>query len=131
QHRYGERIAAGRRRAAAARELRRDLDGDPARRLRYSDVALLAPEADRLIVDMRRPFAALTTPATLAVSLALALAAARATPAAAQGAPAAAQATATAAQPGASSPQAATAQSSGAPLFDTERFDPKRPEIRR
>jgi len=82
-------------------------------------------------VDMRRPFAALTAPATLAVSLALALAAARATPAAAQGAPAAARATATAAQPGASSPQAATAQSSGAPLFDTERFDPKRPEIRR
>ena len=42
--------AAGGRRAAAARQLRRHLDGDPAGGLRYSDVPVFAPEARRVIV---------------------------------------------------------------------------------
>ena len=50
QRGHGERTAAGGRRAAAARQLRRHIDGDPAGGLRYSDVAVLAPEARRLVM---------------------------------------------------------------------------------
>src|SRR6185436_17187984 len=47
---HGERIAASRRRAAAARQLRWHFDGDPARGLRYSDVTVFASEADRHVM---------------------------------------------------------------------------------
>ena len=54
QCRHGQRSAAGRGRAAAADQLRRHLDGDPARGLRYSDVDVFAPEARRFIVNRAR-----------------------------------------------------------------------------
>ena len=45
QCRHGHRAAAGRRRAAAAGQLRRHFDGDPDGRLRYPDVAVFQQKA--------------------------------------------------------------------------------------